>query len=100
MVFVGWRRALRSPTDEHNHLNQSGINMDWVDRLKKFQIRFAVNVGLHFVQHQPTIFNPTYEINNSIQAKKPNKKINYVPFWYRTQQCCTNYLDFKPTNSK
>ncbi|MFM5473706.1 hypothetical protein ACK35S_03440 [Aeromonas veronii] len=26
------------------------------------QIRFAVNVGLHFILHQPTSFSPTYEM--------------------------------------
>jgi len=31
LVFVGWRRAQRSPTDEHDHLNQSGIKMDCVE---------------------------------------------------------------------
>jgi len=32
VVFAGWRSPLRSPTDEHDHLNQSEINVDWVVR--------------------------------------------------------------------
>ncbi len=28
------------------------------------QIRFAVNIGLHFVQHQSTLFSPTYEMKD------------------------------------
>ncbi|WP_421228173.1 hypothetical protein [Aeromonas enteropelogenes] len=34
----------------------------WLSRKTDLQVYFTVNVGLHFVQHQPTIFSPTYEI--------------------------------------
>lgn len=36
-----------------------------------FQIYIAVNVGFHFVQHQPTIFSPTYETTLRLQ-KEPH----------------------------
>lgn len=32
------------------------------DPKNRFIDIFTVNIGLHFVQHQPTIFSPTYDI--------------------------------------
>lgn len=36
----------------------------WLNRKTDLQAYFTVNVGLHFVQHQPAIFSPTYEIGH------------------------------------
>lgn len=63
MVFAGWRRAERSPTSEHYYASQIQIDKDVADPKTDLQIYSAVNVGLHFVQHQPTIFSSIYEID-------------------------------------
>lgn len=47
----------------------------WQIRKTDLQIYLAVNVELNFVQHQPTIFSPTYEMYVS-QIEQINKEIS------------------------
>ncbi|MEL3917792.1 hypothetical protein [Aeromonas enteropelogenes] len=41
----------------------------WLSRKTDLQVYFTVNVGLHFVQHQPTIFSPTYEMEAVVTGR-------------------------------
>ncbi|HHQ4683269.1 TPA: hypothetical protein ACSP21_001467 [Aeromonas veronii] len=42
----------------------------WLNHKTDLQTYFTVNVGLHFVQHQPTLFSPTYEM---VASGKPEQ---------------------------
>lgn len=50
----------------------------WLNRKTDLQIYFAVNVGLHVLQHQPIIFSQTYA--NYISYKS-NRLIKKKPTW-------------------
>jgi len=42
----------------------------WLNRKTDLQIYFAVNVGLHFLQHQPMIFSQAYAIYMSYKSNR------------------------------
>ena len=49
----------------------------WRSRKTDLQAYFTVNVGLHFVQHQPTLFSPTYEMVDMIERDDVNSR-NFI----------------------
>ncbi|RDU86790.1 hypothetical protein CJF24_22815 [Aeromonas veronii] len=49
----------------------------WLNHKTDLQTYFTVNVGLHFVQHQPTLFSPTYEIGLNLDKELLDRQFSH-----------------------